>query len=47
MAMDVVSDDLDALRDALSEFASSRQAKGLRVAGLTRERDCVHISLTR
>ena len=47
LAIDVVADNLDALKDAIIAYANSgRFAGGLRILGLTRERDCVHIALT-
>ena len=47
LAIDVVADNLDALKDAIIAYANSgRFAGGLRISGLTRERDCVHIALT-
>lgn len=48
LAIDVIADDLDGLRDALAGYAESaanNAKKGLHVIGLVRERDCVHISL--
>ena len=47
LAIDVVSTDLDALRDALVASANAGvSGGGLQITGLTRERDCVHISLS-
>ena len=48
LALDVIGGNLDALTHALVKFASSPEAQGgLRMTSLTRERDCVHIALTR
>lgn len=49
MAVDLVSDDLDALKSALELFVDSKAAKSspLQVIGLVRERDCVHVSLAK
>ncbi len=48
LALDVISNNLDALTRSLVKFASTPEAYGaLRMTSLTRERDCVHIALTR
>jgi hypothetical protein len=49
LALDLVSDNLDALKSALQSFVESRAAQSspLQVVGLVRERDCVHISLAK
>lgn len=49
LAVDLVSDNLDALKSALELFVDSKAAKSspLQVIGLVRERDCVHVSLAK
>jgi hypothetical protein len=49
LAMDVVSDDLDALKQAIEVYkieSEKTRSKGLHISSTLRERDCVHISLT-
>ncbi len=48
LAMDVVSDDLGALKQAIELYKTESEkthTNGLHISGLVRERDCVHISL--
>jgi len=51
LAVDLIANDLDDLHQALQQFAQSPANKankrGLRVVGLVREADCVHVSLGR
>jgi hypothetical protein len=50
LAMDFIADDLDALKTALQSYASSpeyHKRRGLKITGLVREPDCVHISLAK
>ena len=49
LAVDLVSDNLDALKSAIESYTDSKQAKSspLQVVGLVRERDCVHVSLAK
>jgi hypothetical protein len=49
LAIDLVGNDLDQLKAVLTKFAesSSNGVSGLRVTGVVRESDCVHISLSR
>jgi len=48
LALDLVADDLDALKLALEGYRTSKVAGStdLSIIGLVRERDCVHISLS-
>lgn len=48
LAMDLIADDLDALKTALQSYMASpahRTRRGMKITGLVREPDCVHISL--
>jgi hypothetical protein len=51
MALDLVADNLDALKTAIESFeaygTSKKSNDGLRIIGVLREADCVHISLSR
>ena len=50
LAMDLIADDLDALKSALQTYVASpehRTRKGLKITGIVREPDCVHISLAK
>lgn len=50
LALDLVADDLDALKKGLEAFMHSpehRKQRGLKITGLVREPDCVHISLSK
>jgi hypothetical protein len=49
LAVDLVSNNLDALKSAIASFTESKAAKSspLQITGLVRERDCVHISLSK
>lgn len=50
LAMDFIADDLDALKTALQAYMASpehRKRRGLKITGLVREPDCVHISLAK
>lgn len=49
LALDLVSNNLDALKTAVESFVDSKSAKssGMQIVGIVRERDCVHISLAK
>jgi hypothetical protein len=50
LAMDLIADDLVALKKGLEQYALSqehRKRKGLKITGLVLEPDCVHISLAK
>jgi hypothetical protein len=50
LAMDLVADDLDALKMALQSYMASpehKKRRGMKITGFVREPDCVHISLAK
>ncbi len=50
LAMDLIADDLDALKEALQAYMASpehKKRRGMKITGLVREPDCVHISLAK
>lgn len=49
LAIDLVANDLDGLKEALTNFANTSKSKrgALRIAAIVREPTCVHLSLTK